>query len=40
MTVLRLLQVDEDGETALGLHRRVDLIYAPREVYWTAIVGW
>ncbi|KZT33867.1 Nucleotidyltransferase [Sistotremastrum suecicum HHB10207 ss-3] len=23
-----------------GIHRRLDLIYAPREVYWTAVVGW
>ncbi|KIJ45736.1 hypothetical protein M422DRAFT_29810 [Sphaerobolus stellatus SS14] len=23
-----------------GLHRRVDLIFAPFETYWTAVVGW
>src|ERR1700761_9611170 len=33
MTVLKL-------DPKNGLHRRVDLIYAPRDVYWCAIVGW
>jgi hypothetical protein len=23
-----------------SVHRRVDLIFAPYSVYWTAIVGW
>lgn len=23
-----------------SVHRRVDLIFAPYNVYWTAVVGW
>ncbi|KZT61982.1 Nucleotidyltransferase [Calocera cornea HHB12733] len=35
--VVCLLPPSEGGA---GLHRRVDLICAPRDVYWCAVVGW
>lgn len=28
------------GAGAVTVRRRVDLIFAPPEVYWTAVVGW
>jgi len=37
---------DEGGFVPTGIfddsspHRRVDLIFAPPEAYWTAVVGW
>jgi len=37
MTVMKF-PPKENGE--VRRHRRVDLVYAPREVYWCAIVGW
>lgn len=38
LTVFRL---PNDGERENPhLHRRVDLIFAVPEVYWTAVVGW
>ena len=31
---------DNHGERRTRIHRRVDLIFAPVNVYWCAVVGW
>jgi DNA polymerase/3'-5' exonuclease PolX len=34
-----VLRLPEDGR-ARRLRRRVDIIFAPYQVYWTAVLGW
>jgi len=38
LTIFRLPPKERSMER--GLHRRVDLIFAPATTYWTAVVGW
>ena len=33
---LTVFKVNKEG----SVHRRLDLIFAPWEAYWTAVVGW
>lgn len=40
LTVFILPENHDANQRQKHIHRRVDLIFAAPEVYWTAVVGW
>jgi len=38
--IMTVMKFPANDDQEIRRHRRVDLVYAPREVYWCAIVGW